>query len=146
MGNALRNLMSLLLVMIVVGPALTAVAADPKPTDALASLNGTRNTYLVLYRRGSNWVDGKPMSEQQSMREHFQYYVGLHRKGLLIAGGGFTDESGGAAVFEADSDAAASAIIAADPAVTSKAFRFELQRWKPNPWEEISRKRAARGE
>jgi uncharacterized protein YciI len=80
------------------------------------------------------------------MRQHFQYYVGLHRKGLLIAGGGFTDESGGAAVFEADDDAAATEIIAADPAVRSGVFRSELRRWKLNPWEEISQKRAARGE
>ena len=67
-------------------------------------------------------------------------------KGLLIAGGGFTDESGGAAVFEAADDAAAGEIVAADPAVTSNVFRFELQRWRPNPWEEISKRSAARGE
>ena len=126
--------------------AVSALAADTKPSDALASLITTRPTYLVVYRHGPSWVDGKPMREQPSMREHFQYYLGLHRKGLLIAGGGFTDESGGAAVFEAADDAAAGEIVAADPAVTSKVFRFELQRWKPNPWEEISKRSAARGE
>jgi uncharacterized protein YciI len=64
----------------------------------------------------------------------------------LIAAGGFTDENGGAAVFQAETDAAAAQILGADPAVTSGTFRFELQQWKPNAWEEISRKRAARGE
>ena len=91
-------------------------------------------------------VISKPMREQQSMREHFLYYLGLHRKGLLIAAGGFTDESGGAAVFEAATDSAAAEIVAADPAVKSNVFGFELQRWKPNPWEQISQKEAARGE
>jgi len=37
-------------------------------------------------------------------------------------------------------------IIRADPAVESKVFRFELQRWKPNSWEEISKREAARDE
>jgi uncharacterized protein YciI len=144
--NALRSSIGMPLAVVLGALALTALAAEPKPSDALASLSTTRNTYLVVYRRGPDWVDDKPMREQQSMREHFLYYLGLHRKGLLIAGGGFTDESGGAAVFEADNDAAATEIVAADPAVKSKVFRFELQHWKPNPWEEISQKRAARGE
>jgi uncharacterized protein YciI len=146
MGNALRSLIGMSLAVVLCGLTLTALPAEPKPSDALASLSTKRNTYLVVYRRGPSWVDDKPMREQQSMREHFLYYLGLHRKGLLITGGGFTDESGGAAVFEADNDAAAAEIVAADPAVQSKVFRFELQRWKPNPWEEISRGKAARGE
>jgi uncharacterized protein YciI len=146
MGKAFKNLMGLFVAVLVVGSAMTAVATEPKPGDALAALTGTQNVYLVVYRRGPNWADGKPMREQPSMRGHFQYYIELHRKGLLIAGGGFTDESGGAAVLRAESDAAALEIVAADPAVTSKTFQFELQGWKPNPWEEISKKRAARGE
>lgn len=110
------------------------------------SSSAARPTYLVVYRRGPGWVEGKPMGQQPSMREHFAYYVELHRKGLLISGGGFTDESGGAAVFEAADDAAAAEIMAADPAVKSKVFSYELKRWKPNPWAEISKARAARGE
>jgi uncharacterized protein YciI len=84
------------------------------------------------------------MREQQSMREHFLYYLGLHRKGVLISGGGFTDESGGAAIFEAADAAAATELVAADPAVNSKVFRYKLQRWKPVTWAEISKARAAR--
>ncbi len=146
MGTALRSVIAMSLAIVFGALAVTAPAAETKSSDALASLSTTRPTYLVVYRHGPGWIDGKPMREQQSMREHFQYYIGLHRKGLLIAGGGFTDESGGAAVFEAADDAAAAEIVAADPAVKSKVFRFDLQRWKPNPWEEISKRSAARGE
>ena len=146
MGTALRSVVAMSLAVAFGALAVTAPDAETKPSDSLAALSATRPTYLVVYRHGPSWMDGKPMREQQSMREHFQFYIGLHRKGLLIAGGGFTDESGGAAVFEAADDAAAAEIVAADPAVKSKVFRFDLQRWKPNPWEEISKRSAARGE
>lgn len=126
--------------------ATTAAAAEPAPTDALASLDAAQPTYLVVYRRGSAWDDAKPMREQSGMREHFRYYIDLHRKGQLVAAGGFVDGSGGAAVIRATDDAAAAAILAEDPAVKGRVFRFELQRWKPNAWEEISQRAAARGE
>jgi uncharacterized protein YciI len=131
---------------VVGGLSIVALGAEPKPSDAPASSSATRATYLVVYRHGPAWVDGKPMSDQQSMRDHFSFYLGLHRKGALISAGGFTDESGGAAIFEAADDAAAAELIATDPAVKSKVFRYELQRWKPVAWEEVSRKRAERGE
>ena len=146
MVRALRTLVRIFVAFALGALTLTARADETRPTDALESLNTTRATYLVVYRHGPNWVDGKPLHEQQSMREHFRYYLDLHRDGLLIAGGGFTDGSGGAAVFQAADDAAAAGIIAADPAVKSKVFSFELQQWKPNPWEEISKRSAARGE
>ncbi|HEU4781373.1 MAG TPA: YciI family protein [Steroidobacteraceae bacterium] len=126
--------------------AAFTVSAGSGPDVALAPLSATRTTYLVVYQRGPSWVEGKPMREQEKMLDHFNYYIQLHRKGILLGAGGFTDESGGAAVFEAQTDAAARLIVSEDPAVTSKVFSYELQRWKLNPWEEISRKRAARGE
>lgn len=145
--TSLRRLLAGSFLLVTFGVlTMNARAADAEPTDALASVDATSPTYMVIYRHGSNWVTGKPMREQQGMRDHFLYYLGLHRKGLLIAGGGFTDESGGAAVFLATDDAAAAEIIAADPAVKGNVFRFELQRWKPNDWEGISKRSAARSE
>jgi uncharacterized protein YciI len=102
--------------------------------------------YLVIYKQGPRWVDGKPMRDQLGMPDHFQYYIDLYRAGRLRDAGGFTDGSGGAAIFEAIDDAAAEAFIKADPAVTSGTFAYELKRWRPNPWAEISKVRAARGE
>lgn len=141
-----NSVMGILLAGLCGGVAAMANAAEPGPADALASAHGQQPTYLVVYRRGSGWEEGKPMREQPGMREHFRYYIDLHRKELLVAAGGFTDDSGGAAVIRAADDAAAAAILTEDPAVKGGVFRFELQRWKPNAWEEISQRAAARGE
>jgi uncharacterized protein YciI len=146
MNSVLRNQVRLLFVLVVLAGACAASASGQAPVDPSAFTTGSPGLYLVVYRPGAAWVEGKPMPEQQAMKEHFAYYVGLHRKGMLIAAGGFTEVNGGAAVLRAETDAAAAEILAADPAVISGTFRFELQRWKPNAWEEISRKRAARGE
>jgi uncharacterized protein YciI len=126
------------------GGSLTpSEAGEAGPAGKLAGAAGAQNAYLVLYRRGPAWVEGKPMREQPSLPEHFAFYLDLHRQGRLIAGGGFTDESGGAAVFSAAGDEEAAALVAADPAVRSGVFRHELQRWKLNPWDEIARSREA---
>lgn len=127
-----------------IGMTLAAGGALTLPVPAQTS-SPARAVYLVVYRLGPAWVAGKLSAEQSGMRDHFEYYLDLHRKGRLQAGGGFADGSGGAAIFEAEDDAAATAFLAADPAVVSGAFTYELKRWRPNPWEEISRKRAARG-
>jgi hypothetical protein len=118
------------------GGSLTpSEAGEAGPAGKLASADGAQNAYLVLYRRGPAWVEGKPMREQPSLREHFAFYLDLHRQGRLIAGG--------AAVFSAAGDEEAAALIAADPAVRSGVFSHELQRWKLNPWDEIARSREA---
>ena len=121
---------------------IASLAAESRPGDVTTVSAPALATYLVVYRRGSRWVDGRPMAEQQGLREHFAYYVALHRTGRLVSAGGFSDESGGAAVCRASDDAAAAAFVAADPAVTRGVFRYELQRWTLMPWEEISNARA----
>lgn len=145
MANVRNSFMGILLAGLCSGIA-AASAAETGPADALASVDAAQPMYLVVYRRGNAWEEAKPMGEQAGMREHFRYYLDLHRKGQLVAAGGFTDDSGGAAVIRAADDAAAAAILALDPAVKGQVFRFELQRWKPNAWEEISQRAAARGE
>ena len=88
-----------------------------------------RTVYLVIYRPGPNWLPGKPTSAQP-LREHGRYMLNLYREGRLRLAGSFGDESGGAAAFEADDDAAAQAIVAADPAVTAGVMIGELRRWR----------------
>lgn len=116
--------------------------AAASPRDQAASASGhPRPLYLVVYHRGRRWIDGRPMAEQPGIKEHFRYYLDLYRRGDLRFGGGFADESGGAAVFEAADDAAAASVVAADPAVRTEAFRYELKRWTLQPWEEIVKRR-----
>ena len=129
--------------LVLLAMTLGAGIASAEPVQAPASTAAAANTYLVVYSRGPAWDDGKPMREQPGLREHFAYYLDLHGQGRLVAGGGFTDESGGAAIIKADNDAAADAFIAADPAVKSGVFRPTLQRVKLNDWDAIARRRAA---
>ena len=102
-----------------------------------------RPLYLVVYHRGLRWIDGRPTAEQPGIKEHFLYYLDLYRRGHIRFGGGFADDSGGAAVFEASDGAAAASFVAADPAVRSEVFRYELKRWTLQPWEEILKQRGA---
>jgi uncharacterized protein YciI len=52
----------------------------------------------------------------------------------LKLAGPFTGERGGAVVFTAVDDAAARAVVEADPAVTAQLFAFELRRWSVVDW------------
>jgi uncharacterized protein YciI len=126
---------------------LAAQAHAATDCSAAVEMSATSNPiYLVAYRHGPSWAAGKPMAQQAGLGEHFNYWLEMYRNGRLRSAGGFTDESGGAAIFEATDDDAAAAVIAADPAVVSGVFSHELKRWRPNPWAEILKKRAARRE
>ena len=126
---------------IAMGVAAGAMGALP----ARSAAPEVMPTYLVVYRHGPRWADGVPMQGQQGMREHFKYYMDLHRAGRLRQAGGFADASGGAAIFAAVDDAAAEAFVAADPAVASGTFQYELKRWNPVAWEDVSKKWAEQG-
>lgn len=128
--------------LVAAGVSLTAgdvALAEQPQTDAASAPATTRATYLVVYRPGPSWTPGKPLSEQ-GLGEHFKYVLGLYRTGSLRQGGGFTDDSGGAMVIDAQDDAAARAIVAADPAVTAGIFAFDLRPWRLVPWAEVARK------
>jgi uncharacterized protein YciI len=92
--------------------------------------------YLAIYRPGPNWLPEKPTSAQP-LREHGKYMLSLYRSGRLRLAGSFGDEAGGAAAFEAEDDAAARAIVAADPAVTDGVMTAELKRWRVVDWSKV---------
>jgi len=56
--------------------------------------------------------------------------------------GPFSDTIGGAAVLEAESLAAAQALVDADPAVAAKVFVAEVHSWSHVNWDEIARRLA----
>jgi uncharacterized protein YciI len=68
------------------------------------------------------------------LREHFRYLLGLYQAGALQLAGPFAGEVGGAAVLRARDDAAARALLEADPAVSAQVFDFELRRWSLVDW------------
>lgn len=68
------------------------------------------------------------------LRDHFRYLLGLHQAGVLQLAGPFAGEVGGAAVLRTSDDAAARALVQADPAIAAHVFDFELRRWSLVDW------------
>jgi uncharacterized protein len=116
---------------VLAGGAAVAVAqeAAPKP-----------KTFLVVYRPGPSWVEGKPLAEQP-LKEHGRYMIELYGKGALKFAGPFLDDTGGAMVFEAASEADARAIVAADPAVVGGIMIGDLRPWRIVDWEPYLKKK-----
>jgi uncharacterized protein len=115
------------------GGAGQARPAQPLDCGSPASLLGEARAYLVVFRPAAQWSKDNPMPEQ---REHSQYLLSLYRAGTLKFAGRFADASGGAMFFVAPDDAAALAIVQADPAVVNAAFDFVLRPWKLADWKE----------
>jgi uncharacterized protein len=120
--------------------AALGVASETPAADRPAA----KRTYLVVYRPGPGWIQGKSMQEQPPLKEHGRYMLQLYRQGVLQFAGRFSDNVGGAMAFVANDDAEAAAIIAADPAVTSQMFDFELRGWEQQPWADIDARSKAR--
>jgi uncharacterized protein len=64
---------------------------------------------------------------------HREYIAQLAAEGRLVAGGPFTDGSGGLFIYTADSLAAAEEIVAADPYQVGGAFAS----YRLSPWEVV---------
>lgn len=117
--------------------ALTSGAISYKASAASqqTETRKMKSTYLVIYRPGPAWIPGKPLKEQP-LKEHGKYMLSLYKSGILKFAGGFRDNAGGAAAFEAENEDEAKAIVAADPAVISKVFLYELHPWGLVDWEQ----------
>jgi len=118
-----------------VGMSLSAIAAKATPNEAAPRRAAPLldSVYLVVYRPGEQWLAGQPL-EAQPLREHGRYMLSLYREGTLRYAGRFADGSGGAAVFAAPDDAAASRVVEKDPAVVSRVFTYDLRRWLQVDW------------
>jgi uncharacterized protein YciI len=122
-----------------IGMSMSAAGAAMMSANAASAPVPTLETvYLVVYRPGEKWLAGQPL-EAQPLREHGRYMLSLHREGTLRFAGRFEDGSGGAAVFAAADDAAATAVVEKDPAVVSKVFAYDLRRWLRVDWEKLPR-------
>lgn len=109
-----------------------ACQTSGQPADTSQAPAKAEPTYLVVYRQGASWP--ADVAQPEPLREHFRYLLTLYRSGALRLAGPFGSERGGAAVFTASDDAAARAIIQADPAVKAQIFDFELRRWSVVDW------------
>jgi uncharacterized protein YciI len=108
-------------------------AALAGSSSATQAAEPAQPSYLCIYRPGTKWLPGKPLSEQP-LREHGRYMLDLYRRGIMRLAGRFADDSGGAMLFGADDDASAQAIVAADPAVVAQTFTYELRQRAVVDW------------
>jgi len=99
----------------------------------------TKATYLVIYRPGPAWLAGKSVLEQP-LKEHGKYMLSLYIKGSMKLGGPLTDDAGGAVLLAVADESEAKTIVAADPAVKSGIFVYEMHPWKLQPWDEFAKK------
>ena len=67
--------------------------------------------------------------------------VELYGKGTLKFAGPFLDDSGGAMVIEADTEAGAQALVAADPAVKGAIMIADVRPWRLVDWEPFLKKK-----
>jgi uncharacterized protein YciI len=98
-----------------------------------------KQTFLVIYKPGSSWIEGKPLSEQP-IQEHGKYMLGLYQAGTMRFAGPFGNNAGGAALIDASGEEEAKAIVNQDPAVLEGVFIYELFAWTLIPWESYLRK------
>ena len=111
-----------------------SIAAENEPQQ-----EQTKATYLVIYRPGPAWLVGKTVLEQP-LKEHGKYMLGLYIKGSMKLGGPLTDDAGGAVLLAVADEQEAKMIVAADPAVKSGIFVYEMHPWKLQPWDELAKK------
>src|SRR6266478_2353310 len=101
--------------------------------------SAAKSTFLVIYRPGPSWLQGKTLSEQP-LKEHGKYMLSLYAKGSLKFAGPFTDDAGGAVVLEVAGDDEARTIVAEDPAVKSGVFTHEIHPWALVQWDKYVKK------
>jgi uncharacterized protein YciI len=124
-----------LYVLLVFSFAAHAAETDPP--------SPTKSTFLVIYRPGPSWVQGKPVNEQP-LKGHGTYMLDLYARGAMTYAGSFADNTGGALVLTVADEAEARAIVATDPAVTNGVLVPEIHPWRQVPWAEHLAKRASK--
>lgn len=85
--------------------------------------------FVICYRRGPAWLDGKTVFEQP-LQAHLAYMKSLSAAGTLMLGGPFVDDLGGLIVVAAAGADEARAIYEADPAVRDRVMVAEAHPWK----------------
>lgn len=85
--------------------------------------------FVIYYRRGPAWVDGKTIFEQP-LQGHLAYMKQLVAAGTLKLGGPFTDDCGGLLVVDAADLGEAQSLFEADPAVRDRIMVAQAHPWK----------------
>jgi uncharacterized protein YciI len=90
----------------------------------------------VVFTRGVNWDDSRPLSEQAGLEGHINFIRTSRDDGVVIQGGPFhdidsqvRDELVGLALLDLDSIGDARALIDTDPIVANGVYGYRLYSW-----------------
>ncbi len=117
------QLSSMLRCVAIAGVAIfgaTSVVAQAPAAPATASAVKAEPLFAIIYRAGPAWKANVPMRDQ-GLLEHFYYIRDQHRAGRIIVAGPLGAE-GGLVLVRAADQAAAEALMKADPAVIAGKF------------------------
>ena len=134
-----RTVLAAIFVFTALGGGASAMASEEKQASV-------RQTFLILYRPGSNWDSSKRVW-QQALGGHKDYLIGHYADGVLKFAGPFMDDWGGGVVVQTENAEAAADIARSDPAVLNGVFVFEVHPWFLVDWDEaLTQKNAAADE
>lgn len=88
-----------------------------------------RPLFAIVYRAGPAWKPGVAMKDQ-GLRDHFFYVKALHERGDIVYAGPMGPD-GGLILIHAADQAAADALVAADPAVKAGIFVGAVRDFTP---------------
>lgn len=108
--------------------AIPAVAA-PGGAPPAAADPAAAPLFALILAPGPAWKPGRPFAEQ-GLRPHFDYWMALFRDGRIITAGPVGGD-GGLVLLRAADQAAADAILAADPAIVAGIFTGTIRRYAP---------------
>lgn len=121
------------LLLSLAAPAPPAAAqADATPTGTAqpaATAPAAQPLFALILAPGPAWKPGRPFAEQ-GLRPHFDYWMALFRAGRIASAGPVGADSGLVLLRAAD-QAAADAILAADPAVVAGIFTGTVRPYAP---------------
>lgn len=104
-------------------------AAQPETARPAAPAPAAQPLFALILAPGPAWKPGRPFAEQ-GLRPHFDYWMALFHAGR-IASAGPVGSDGGLVLLRAADQAAADAILAADPAIVAGIFTGTVRPYAP---------------
>ena len=90
--------------LFLIGVLLIALSWPPHAIADTEPPSAAKITFLLIYRQGPAWPQGKSVSELP-LNEHGNHMLSLYAKGAMKLAGPLTDNTGGAVVLEVSSEA-----------------------------------------
>jgi uncharacterized protein YciI len=115
-------MMNRIIIALALGFTCTLCFGQEPKVDKYAN----RRFFVLQFTPGAGWEKDKPMS-QQKLEDHRAYYQKLLEKGLVVIGGGFTEENAGMSILKVKDREMADSLVRNDPAVLSGIFKIEVK-------------------